>query len=125
MSTGESGRRVALITGAGRGIGAAIAHRPAAHGVGGGVTLHPAPAQETAAAIERAGGAALALAGDVADAEACAGWAHAAADRFGGLDILVNNAGLTRDAMVHRMDRATWDIVQQVVLGGAFNMIQA
>ncbi len=126
MSTAESGRRVALITGAGRGIGAAVAHHLAAQGIAVGVIdLDPEPARETVAAIERAGGEALALDGDVADAQACARWAQAAADQFGDLDILVNNAGLTRDAMIHRMDRATWDIVQSVVLGGAFNMIQA
>jgi 3-oxoacyl-[acyl-carrier protein] reductase len=64
MSTGESGRRVALITGAGRGIGAAIAHRLAAEGTAVAVIdLDAEPARETVAAIERAGGAALALAG--------------------------------------------------------------
>ncbi len=126
MGSEENERRSALVTGAGRGIGAAIAHQLAAAGIAVGVIdLDAAPAEEVAASIQSAGGEAIALAGDVANAADSRRWAEQVAERFGTLDILVNNAGLTRDAMIHRMDRPTWDIVQDVVLGGAFNMIQA
>lgn len=126
MSTGENGTRVALVTGAGRGIGAAIANHLARAGVAvAAIDLDVEPAEQVAAEIVKTGGRALALAGDVSRSEDCRRWAQEAADVLGAPEILVNNAGLTRDAMVHRMDRETWEVVQNVVLGGAFNMIQA
>jgi 3-oxoacyl-[acyl-carrier protein] reductase len=118
--------RVALITGGARGIGLAIARRLARQGISVCLTdLDSEPAQAAAASIERDGGIALALAGDVARREDCDRWAAAAADRFGDLHILVNNAGVTRDAFVHKMSDEQWRLVQDVVLGGAFNMIRA
>jgi 3-oxoacyl-[acyl-carrier protein] reductase len=118
--------RVALITGGGRGIGLAIARRLARNGNAVCVAdLDPGPAQVAAAAIEREGGRALALAGDVARPEDCEDWARAAAERFGDVHILVNNAGLTRDAMVHRMSDEQWQVVQDVVVSGSFHMVRA
>jgi 3-oxoacyl-[acyl-carrier protein] reductase len=118
--------RVALITGAGRGIGFAIAQRLARGGNVVCITdLDAEPAQAAAQAIESEGGKALALAGDVSRSEDCEAWAQAAVERFGDLHILVNNAGLTRDAMVHRMTDKQWDLVHDVVLKGSFNMIRA
>jgi 3-oxoacyl-[acyl-carrier protein] reductase len=118
--------RVALITGGGRGIGLAIAKRLARNGNAICLTdLDREPAEAAAAAIESEGGRALALAGDVSSPEDCENWARAAVARFGDLHILVNNAGLTRDAMVHRMSDEQWRLVQDVVLGGAFNMVRA
>ncbi|MHB1467937.1 MAG: 3-oxoacyl-ACP reductase FabG [Solirubrobacteraceae bacterium] len=119
-------RRVAIVTGAGRGIGFAIALRLARSGVAVCIAdLDAQPAQRAAEQIERAGGTALALSGDVSRREDCELWAQEAEARFGDLHILVNNAGLTRDAMVHRMTQEQWRVVQDVVLGGAFNMAQA
>ena len=118
--------RVALITGGGRGIGLAIARRLAREGIAVCLTdLDSEPAETAAEGIEREGGISLALAGDVTRPEDCERWARAAADRFGDLHILVNNAGLTRDAFVHKMTDEQWRLVQDVVLGGAFNMVRA
>ena len=118
--------RAAIITGAARGIGLAVAERLASAGIAVCITDLDSEAAETAAAsIEHEGGRALGLAGDVSRPGDCESWARAAADRFGGIHILVNNAGLTRDAFVHKMTDDQWRLVQEVVLGGAFNMVRA
>jgi 3-oxoacyl-[acyl-carrier protein] reductase len=118
--------RVALVTGAARGIGRAIAGRLAAQGAAVCITdIDSGPAEEAAGELEAAGCRVVAVAGSVADPEHCAEAARTAAERLGGLHILVNNAGLTRDSLVHKMDDAAWDLVQDVVLRGTFNCIRA
>jgi 3-oxoacyl-[acyl-carrier protein] reductase len=88
--------KVAIITGSGRGIGAAAAKLLAEHGARIVVSdLDEGPAQETASAIRGAGGQAVVLAGDVTDPNFPAAIVQKAVDSFGGLDILVNNAGFT------------------------------
>ena len=107
---------VALVTGAARGIGAAIARRLARAGVSVCVgDLEPPE--------EPADGLAVAL--DVRSPESFAAAARAAADRFGDITILVNNAGLTRPGMVHKLTDDDWDLVNDVVLRGAFNGFRA
>ncbi len=116
--------RVALVTGAGRGIGAAIALRFSAAGAAVAVNdVDPGAVAEVAAAIGDGGGRVVAAPGSVVtEAERIV---SAAAEHFGDLDILVNNAGITRDAMVHRMSDADWDAVLNVALRGTFSMVRA
>jgi 3-oxoacyl-[acyl-carrier protein] reductase len=115
--------RIALVTGAGAGIGRAIAHRLAAEGAV--VVVNDLSADACAAVASELGGAALAAPGDVSDARATdAVVARVTAER-GGLDILVNNAGVLRDAPLHRMTDEEWDMVHDVVLRGTFNMCRS
>jgi len=118
--------RVALITGAGQGIGAAIAHRFAREGavvVCADIKLEGV--QATTESIRSAGGKAEAEVVDVADkaqVEALVSRVVAAHDR---LDILINNAGITRDALAMRMKEEDWDLVMRVNLRGTFLPSQA
>ena len=118
--------RAAVVTGAGRGIGRAIALHLA--GMGAGVCVNDLDAdvaEESAAAVRAAGGEAVAAPGSVADPADCRRVAEEAGRAFGGVDVLVNNAGLTADAWVHRMTDDQWDLVMDVVLRGAFNCVRA
>src|SRR5260370_5551651 len=96
--------KVVILTGWGRGIGAAAAKLFAAEGASVVVSdLDPAPAEETAAAIRNAGGKAIVVAGDVTDPAFPAQLVKATLDAFGGIDIIVNNARYTWDAVIQNM----------------------
>ncbi len=117
--------KIAIVTGAGRGIGAATARLMAAHGalviVG---DLDAGPAEESASAITAAGGRALALAGDVTDPAYADRLVRAAVDQ-GGLDVLVANAGYTWDGMAHKMTDEQWEAMLSVHLTAPFRLVRA
>jgi 3-oxoacyl-[acyl-carrier protein] reductase len=113
--------RVALVTGGGRGIGAATCRRLAQDGAGVAVVdLDAAPAGEVAAGINESGRAALALAVDVADRASVEAAVRRTVDELGRLDILVHCAGITRDNLLFRMSSADWGAVLETHLTGAF-----
>src|SRR5881392_1205458 len=119
--------QVAVVTGAGRGIGHAIAVRFAKDGARvASVSRTEANAQKTADEINAArADAAKAYAVDVADQSAVQKAAEKIFEDFGRVDILVNNAGVTRDGLSMRMSMEDWDTVLNTNLKGAFNFIQA
>lgn len=113
--------RVALVTGAARGIGAAIATRLAADGAAVAVLdLEESGTSDTVAAITDAGGTAIGLGCDVADADQVEAAVARTATELGRLDILVNNAGVIRDNLLFKMTEDDWDTVLGVHLRGAF-----
>jgi 3-oxoacyl-[acyl-carrier protein] reductase len=119
--------RVALVTGASRGIGRAIALALASEGAAVGVNYRSGEqeAAEVVSAIEAAGGRALALQGDVSDWDAAESVVRQTIDGLGGLDVLVNNAGISHDALIFNMDPGDWLKVMRVNFGGVFNCTKA
>jgi 3-oxoacyl-[acyl-carrier protein] reductase len=114
--------RVALVTGAGRGIGKAIAEELAKSGVTViCVSKNEASCGAVAAALQAAGGKARAMAVDVADGAAVAKAAGDLLAEFGNIDILVNNAGITRDGLLFRMSEDDWSSVLSTNLTSAFH----
>jgi 3-oxoacyl-[acyl-carrier protein] reductase len=120
-------RRTALVTGAGRNIGRGIALALAAGGAAVVVNARSnlKEAEAVAGEIERAGGKALALTADVADADAVDRMVATAAARFGRLDILVNNAAVRAEQAFEQMTLADWRAVTSIILDGAFNCVKA
>ncbi len=124
--------KVAVVTGAGRGIGAAIARAMAAEGAKVvvndiGVSLtgeggDKSPAEEVVAEIKKAGGEAVTNGDSVAEFASAAKIIQCAVDTFGRIDCVVNNAGILRDVIFHKMTEDDWDSVVKVMLKGAFNM---
>jgi NAD(P)-dependent dehydrogenase (short-subunit alcohol dehydrogenase family) len=121
--------RVAIVTGAGRGIGRAHALELARHGaqvvvndygVSNNGEKTDSPAHEVVAEIEAMGGEAVVNGADVADFEQAAAMVQLAIDTFGGLDILVNNAGFVRDRMLVNATEEEFDAVMRVHLKGHF-----
>ena len=123
--------RVAIVTGAGRGIGRSVAVLLASEGASvvvndlgvamDGSGQDTGPAHDTVAAIADAGGKAVASGADIADFAAAEGLIATAIEQFGRLDVLVNVAGILRDRMVFNMTEQEWDDVIRVHLKGTFN----
>jgi 3-oxoacyl-[acyl-carrier protein] reductase len=124
--TSTTGARVAIVTGAARGIGAATALRLAQDGFAVGVLdLEEFAGKDTVQAIEAAGGRALAVGADVSDAEQVEAAVARVAAELGAPTVLVNNAGVTRDNLLFKMTEVDWDVVMNVHLRGAFLMSRA
>jgi 3-oxoacyl-[acyl-carrier protein] reductase len=117
--------RVALVTGASRGIGRAIALRLAQQGALVIAAARAQNAAKTAEEIIAAGGKAEAATLDVGDGAAAAAVVSQAVDKHGRIDVLVNNAGITKDQLLLRMNRAEWDEVIATNLTAAFALTQA
>jgi 3-oxoacyl-[acyl-carrier protein] reductase len=119
-------QRTAIVTGAGRGIGAAIALRLAREGNKIGVIdLREADTSDTVEAIRAAGGEAVGVGADVADADAVETAVTHIAGSLGKPTILINNAGILRDNLIFKMTNDDWDAVIGVHLRGAFLMTRA
>ena len=117
--------KVAILTGSGRGIGAATAKMFGAEGASVVVSdLDPTPAEETAAAIRAAGGKAVVVTGDVTDPAFPFQLIQATLDSFGGIDIIVNNAGYTWDAVIQNMTDKQWYAMLDVHTTAPFRILR-
>ena len=118
--------KTALVTGASRGIGRAIALQLAEDGFDIAVIFagNEAAAQETCALIEQKGRKAVPVRCDVSDPQQCRDAVKVVLDNFGGIDVLVNNAGITRDALVLSMKEEDFEKVIDTNLNSAFYMIK-
>lgn len=117
---------VALITGAGRGIGAAAAHLFAAQGAAVVVSdRDEGPADEVVSAIRATGGRALGVPGDVTEPAFPQRLVEAAMAEFGSLHVLVNNAGYTWDGMLHKMSDKQWEAMLAVHNTAPFRLVRA
>ena len=119
--------RYALVTGASRGIGRAIALRLAAEGAAVALNFagNVAAAEAVRKEIESAGGKAILVPADVADETAATEMVEKTVEAFGAIDILVNNAGITRDGLLLRMKEEDWDAVLNTNLKGVFHCSKA
>lgn len=123
---GELAGKVALVTGASRGIGRGIARKLASLGATVLVNYNGSPqkAGELAEEIVAAGGCAECVGCDVSDYTACADMVERIIEKYGHVDILVNNAGVTRDNLLMRMSEEDYDRVLDINLKGAFNTMR-
>lgn len=119
--------KVALVTGASRGIGRAIAEEMAARGASVVVNYHSSPeaAEGVVQAIEKRGGSAAAVQADVSNFDAAQALVKSTIDTFGQIDILVNNAGTTQDTLLLMMKEDQWDRVIDTNLKSVFNCCKA
>jgi 3-oxoacyl-[acyl-carrier protein] reductase len=119
-------QRVAIVTGAARGIGAATALRLSADGLAVAVIdLDEAATKTTVEAVEAKGGRALGVGADVSDAAQVEAAVARVAAELGAPTVLINNAGVTRDNLLFKMSETDWDMVMGVHLKGSFLMSKA